>query len=258
MLSRCGAPLGWAELQVVVRRQGASLHGARQPQPPASARALALQEAAAPRLADFCRKCMALSDAQQQAGDAAGALGTLGHALALLLQLGATQPASWQPLVQAFVRLQADLPAAAEQQPVAAAAAAKRGRGAGAKKAPAAPAAVTASGSQAAGNLLLVSVLQQHAAQLPEGSLAAVVEQELQCWASQPGGVGSAALSRKIQRLLLEVFPAEQQPTEHASVLLALHQAGLQADSGLGSTAPLKRAVAVLSKVRRWCSRGYC
>lgn len=209
----------------------------------------AAEEAAAPRLADVCRKCVALSDAQQQAGDAAAALGNLGHTLALLLQLGAMQPASWRPLVQAFVRLQADLPATAKQQPVAAAAAAKRGRGAAAKKA-AAPA--SSSGSQAVGDLLLTSLLQQHAAQLPEGSLAVVTEQELQCLAAQPGsaGGGSAALSRKVQRLLHEVFPPEQHPVEHASVLLTLHQAGLQADAGLGSTAPLERAVAVLGKVR--------
>lgn len=194
---------------------------------------------------------MALSDAQQQAGDAAGALGSLGRGLALLLQLGAAEPAAWRPLVQAFVRLQAELPTAAEQ-PVPSAAAARRGRGAASKKAAAVPAgSKSGSSSQAAAEMLLVGILQQHAAQLPAGSLADVVEQELQCWAAQgvSGVSETAGPARLAQRLLQDVFPASQQPVEHAGVLLALHQLGLAADDGQGGAVLLERAVAVLCKV---------
>lgn len=201
------------------------------------------------RLAEFCRKCVALSSAQQQAGDAAEALGSLGLGLALLLHLGAAEPAAWRPLVQAFVRLQAELPEAAEQQ-AAAAAPSKRGRGAASKKA-AAAAAGSGSSAAAASDVLLAGLLQQHAPHLPPGSLAAVVELELQCWAAAGSAGGGAAdrASLLAQRLLRDVFPAAQQPAEHAGVLLAMHQLGLPADDGLSGEALLERAASVLSKV---------
>ena len=71
---------------------------------PSTAQALAWLQALDGRVADFCRKCTALSDAQQRAGDSSTALSSLGHCTALLLQLGFDAPAAWQPLVQAFVR----------------------------------------------------------------------------------------------------------------------------------------------------------
>ena len=204
-----------------------------------------LQEAES-RVADFCRKCVALSDPQQLAGDARGALSTLGHCTALLLQLGIADPAAWQPLVQGFVRLRAEQPGATTEGPAAAAQPAKRGRGAAGKKA--AAAAAQASGSSSDSGLMLVDCLQRHAAQLPEGSIAAVAGQELQCWSTQQSS-DSASMAPLARRLLQDAFPAEQQPAEHAGVLLALHQLGLPADDGCSGAQLLERAAAVLDKV---------
>lgn len=198
------------------------------------------------RVADFCRKCIALSDAQQRAGDCSGALSSLGHSTALLMQLGFDDPAAWRPLVQAFVRLQAEqLPAA---EPAAAAAQpARRGRGAASKKAAPAAGPASSSGDGGGSNLMLVHCLLPHAEQLPEGSLAAVVEQELQCWASQQGS--SSRAGQLATRLLQDAFPASQQPVQHAGVLLALHQLCLPADDGSSGLDLLERAAMVLGKV---------
>lgn len=210
-----------------------------------------LQDAASPRLADFCRKCVALSAAQQRAGDAPAALASLARCTAALLRLGFEEPAAWRPLVQEFARLQADLP---QQAASPAAQPAKRGRGAASKKAPAARAADPAAdgdSSTAAAELLLVERLQQHAAQLPQGSITAVLEAELQCWAAQEGTSSSSGttVQRLARRLLQDVYPAAQQPLQHAGVLLALHQSGLPAEDGQSGAQLLERAVAVLGKV---------
>ena len=197
------------------------------------------------RAADFCRKCIALSDAQQRAGDCSGALSSLGHSTALMMQLGFDDPAAWRPLVHAFVRLQAEQPPAAEAA-TAATQPARRGRGTASKKA--APAAgPTSSGGGGGSNILLVDCLLPHAEHLPEGSLAAVVEQELQCWSCQQGG--SSRAGQLATRLLQDTFPASQQPVQHAGLLLALHQLGLPADYGSSGLDLLERAAVVLDKV---------
>lgn len=198
-------------------------------------------------MADFCRKCTALSDAQQRAGDRRTALSSLGHSVALLLQLGFDDPVAWRPLVQACVRLQAEQPAPASQGSAAAAPPARRGRGAAGKKAAEAAAAEPSSSGGNSSSLMLVDCLLAHAEQLPEGSLAAVVELELQCWAAQQGsnsGVGQLA-----SHLLQVAFPPLQQPLQHAGVLLALHQLGLPAEDGSSGPHLLERAEAVLHKV---------
>ena len=220
--------------------------------PPALLPCPLLQEAA-PRLADFCRKAAALADAQGRAGDAGGASSSLGHGVALLLQLGFVEPPSWQPLAQAYVRQQCDLPLESVEQPAAAAAQpSKRGRGAASKKGAAAAAAASPSTPPAAaGPGMLVGLLQQRAAELPDGSIAAALEQELQCW----GAGGSSAAqhrSRAVQHLLQDIYPAGQHPVEHAGALLTLHQLGLPAEDGQGQGGQqlLERAATVLSKVR--------
>ncbi len=221
-----------------------------------------LQEQAA-QLADFCRKCAVLAGAQHQAGDLAGALGSLGNGVALLLRLGFAQPTAWLPLVEAFVGLQCE--AAQQQEAVVqevseAPQPARRGRGAGSKRA---AGSAAASGSSAAGSrqasggdVLLIVLLQQHEAGLPSGGIAAVLKQELLCWgaalqdnaSAQPAVIATAA-SRVVHRLLHEAFPAKPEPVRHATVLLALHQAGLPADDGQRGLALLERAVAAMSKV---------
>ncbi|KAL4433955.1 hypothetical protein ABPG75_000396 [Micractinium tetrahymenae] len=213
------------------------------------------------RLSDFCRKCAALSSAQQQAGDLAAALGSLGHSVALLLQLGFAQPAAWLPLVQAFVRLQSDAAheqTAAVAEVAAAPQPARRGRGAASKKAAASSAAVSvgSAASSQAGDALLAQLLQQHEAGLPTGCITAVLEQELLCWGAALQGsdltapsAGSTVCRSVVQRLLQEVFPAAEQPVQHASVLLALYQAGLPADDGQGELPLLERACAALKKM---------
>lgn len=202
-------------------------------------RVLCVQEAAATRLADFCRKCAALSDAQQRAGDAAGALASLARCVALLQQLGFCEPSAWQPLVQAHVRLQAELPGAAEQpQP------ARRGKAAASKK------AATAAAGSGAEQPLAASVVQ-HAVQLPQGSVAAVVEEELRCWAALDNGGGCTPATRRACRLLQQAFPPASHPLEHAGVLLALHSLGLSSDGDETSGSQLlERAVAALEQVR--------
>ena len=208
-------------------------------------------------MADFCRKAAALADAQQRAGDAGGAAGSLGHGVALLLQLGFVEAPSWQPLLQAWMRQQCDQPLEAGEQPAAAAVPpSKRGRGAAGKKGPAAAAAASPSAppAAAAGPGMLVGLLQQREAELLDGSIAAALEQELQCWAA----AGSSAAPHRtvvVQRLLRDIYPAGQHPVEHAGALLALHHLGLPAEDGQGEHGQggqqlLERAVAVLSKVR--------
>ncbi|PRW58029.1 Regulator of spindle pole body duplication [Chlorella sorokiniana] len=124
------------------------------------------------RMADLCRKCIALADAQQQAGDCSGALSSLGHSTALLLQLGFGDPAAWRPLVQAFVRLQAELPTPAAEPAAPATQPARRGRGGASKKAAAAATAEPASSSSNRGSSpMLVECLAPHAEQLPEAVL---------------------------------------------------------------------------------------
>ena len=220
---------------------------------------LAVQDAAS-RLADFCRKCSALSDAQRQAGDGLGALHSLGHSVALLLQLGFAEPAAWQPLVQAWVRLQAELlqeepvsassTGAAERQPV------RRGRGAASKKSTAAAvAAAPASDDTAASpQQALAGLLLQHEADLPDGCILAALEEELLCWAAaQAGGSAAAAHCRSLASSLLgSHFPAAQRPLEHAGVLLALHRAVLPAEDGQSGQLLLERAAAVLEQVGAW------
>lgn len=216
---------------------------------------MCLQDAPA-WLADFCRKVCALADAQQRASDAQRALSSLAHCTALLLQLGFASPSAWQPLVQAFVRVQADQPASDEQQQHAAPAAvppSRRGRAAASKKSATAAAPDASSLSQpAASNLLLVEGLLLREAELPRGSIAAVVEVELHCWAAaQADGMGAAGCRHTVQRLLQAVFPAEQRPVEHAAALLALHQLGMPAEDGRVGSWLLERAVQAVNKVGR-------
>ena len=181
-------------------------------------------------------------------------MSSLGHSVALLLQLGFVEPASWQPLGQAFVRQQCDLPLDAIEQPAAAAAQpSKRGRGAATKKVAAAAAAAASPSAPpaAAGPGMLVDLLQQREAELPDGSIAAALEQELQCWAAA-GSSAAPHLTRAVQHLLQDIYPAGQRPVEHAGALLALHRLGLPAEDGPGQGGQqlLERAAAVLSKVR--------
>ena len=94
---------------------------------------------------------------------------------------------------------------------------------------------------------MLVDCLLVHAEQLPEGSLAAVVEQELQCWVAQPGGSGG--VGHLASHLLQAAFPPLRQPLQHAGVLVALHRLGLPAEDGSSGQHLLERAEAVLHKV---------
>jgi len=96
--------------------------------------------------------------------------------------------------------------------------------------------------------VVLAGLLQQHGAELPDGSIAAVVEQELQCWAAA-AEAGTAHRVKLAQRLLRDLFPEAEQPLEHGGVLVALYHAGLPAEDGQGGLPLLERAARVLAKV---------
>ena len=237
----------------------------------------------AARAADLCRKCQALADTQQRAGEGPAALASLTSCTLLLLRLGCAEPAVWQPLVQAYVRLQGEQlqhQGGVSQAADGAAPSARRGRGAAvatSKKGclpPADAAGAAAQASQSAAPLFVR--LELHAAEMPAGSVASVLESELAAWAgwaleevgapqaSSPASSSSAAAAdgsaaaqcrSVVRKALVEVYPAARRPLEHAGVLLVLHRLGLSADGGVAGAAAveeelLQRAVDTLEEVR--------